>query len=176
LWLLLGLTLGLFGAFLWHLWELRQQGLHHSAAHVAAVKPAAPAADAGDGAPEADEPRFDFYTLLPNQQVLPKKADADQRTPAAASAPEKEQPAGPSADQTPYVLQAGSFRSQGEADRRRAAVLMLGLPVKVQKVPVKADDVWYRVVVGPFRGKAAAQTARTNLRANGVDSMLLKQG
>lgn len=179
LWLLLGLTVGLFAAFLWHLWELRQDSRHKpAAASQAVVQPHETGKESAANATPAaaEEPRFDFYTLLPNQQVMPKKTEPGKtaQAPAATPEPGSAKPAG--TDQTPYVLQAGSFRSQGEADKRRAAVLLLGLPVKVQKVPVKADNIWYRVVVGPFRGRDAAQAARASLRNNGVDSMVLKQG
>ncbi len=74
-----------------------------------------------------------------------------------------------------YTLQAGSFKSSAEADRRRANIVMSGLPVRVQKVTVKEGEVWYRVVVGPFAGKDKASQARQNLQSDGVDSMMVKQ-
>jgi cell division protein FtsN len=127
----------------------------------------APSAADGPG----EEPRFDFYTLLPNQEVLPNKRTSEAASQATAQVKPAEQ-----GDRTPYVLQAGSFRSEKEADRRRAEVLLLGLPVKTLKVTVKPGDDWYRVVVGPIKGKEAASAARASLRANGVDSLMLKQG
>lgn len=164
-WLLLGLAIGLFTAFLWHLWELRQDGRTPPAAASGSTRDPAgrEAAPASAGKQAAEETRFDFYTLLPSQEVMPGKGPAPAPTPAP-----RQEPA--------YVLQAGSFKSEAEADRRRATILMLGLPVKIVKVPVKPGETWYRVVVGPFPGKAAAQSARSNLRSNGVDTLVLKQG
>lgn len=173
LWLLLGLAFGLFAAFLWHLWELREEGQKKDSAGIAEIAPATPdakkekaaantPASAANG--KGEEPRFDFYTLLPNQEAMAgKKPDV----PTAANS-------GSVAPVSSYILQAGSFKSEAEADKRRASILMLGLPVKVQKVP--GSETWYRVLVGPFEGKEAAQQARSNLKASGVDTLPPKQG
>ena len=125
----------------------------------------APSAANGPG----EEPRFDFYTLLPNQEILPNK----KTTEAASQAATKVKPA-EQGDRTPYSLQAGAFRSEKEADRRRAEVLLLGPPVHTLKVSVKPGDDWYRVVVGPLKGKEALAAARGSLKANGVDTMIIK--
>lgn len=164
LWLLLGLLLAGFVAFLWHLRDLSQEGPRKPAA-ATSTPAAADAAPAAAGAKAADEePRFEFYTLLPNQEVMPGSKPAPAQPEAKAGA------AGPS-----FLLQAGSFKSEAEADKRRAAILMLGMPVKVVKV-AKDGAPWFRVVVGPFQGKAAADSARASLKGNGVDSLLIKQG
>jgi cell division protein FtsN len=171
-WLLLGLAIGVFTAFLWHLWEIRQDP-RPAPAMATSAEPAGGSEGkarkdgkpATVGKPAPEETRFEFYTLLPSQEVMPGKGPSASKTPAKSAGQE---PA--------YVLQAGSFKSEAEADKRRASILMLGLPVKVVKVPVKPGETWYRVVVGPFAGKAAAQTARSNLRSNGVDTLVLKQG
>lgn len=175
-WLLLiaGLTIGLFVAFLMYLWDRRAEPASTSASGKAAaviatetVSPANTGPNPADG--PGEEPRFDFYTLLPNQEILPSKKTSEAASHAATQVKPTEQ-----GDRTPYVLQAGSFRSEKEADRRRAEVLLLGLPVKTLKVSVKPGDDWFRVVVGPFKGREAAQAARGSLRANGVDTLVLK--
>jgi len=177
LWLTAGLTIGLFVAFLMYLWDRRSEPVSTSAAasNTAAIATPDTESPANTGPNPADgpgeEPRFDFYTLLPNQEVLPSKKTTEAASQAATRVKPSEQ-----GDRTPYVLQAGSFRSEKEADRRRAQVLLLGLPVRTLKVTVKPGDDWYRVVVGPFKGKEATQAARGSLRANGVDTLVLKQG
>lgn len=166
LWLVLGLAMGLFVAFLWHLWELREEArTQKPAAAISSSSPAAdsPPAGTAPAQPVAEEPRFEFYTLLPSQEVMP------------GSKPAPAQPVAKSAGRA-YLLQAGSFKSEAEADKRRATILMLGMPVKVVKVPVKPGEAWYRVVVGPFAGLDAATTARASLKASGVDSLVIKKG
>jgi septal ring-binding cell division protein DamX len=198
LWLLLGLAVGIFAAFLWYLFELHGTK-HHAPSSPAAIsndssgksasgdtgsgrngdndkndKPANAAPSAANG--KGEEPRFDFYTLLPNPKVLPgKKSGASVVSPASpsttsTSATPSDKSAAP---QTAYVLQSGSFKSEDEADQRRAAILMLGLSVKVVKVQAK-NETWFRVVTGPFYGKDAAQSARATLRSNGIDSLMAK--
>lgn len=175
LWLLLGLAFGIFVAFLWHLWELREDGQKKDTAGVAEIAPAAnkekaekektPANTTASSANAAgDETRFDFYTLLPNQEVMSGKK------PETATAANSGKPA----PATGYILQAGSFKSEAEADKRRASILMLGLPVKVQKAP--GSEAWYRVLVGPFADKKAAQEARNTLKGSGVEALPPKQG
>ncbi len=175
LWLLTGLMLGLFVAVLWYLWDRRTPDVIIAEPEIRtpATPPGQPPAANAPASPAngpGEEPRFDFYTLLPNQEVLPNKKTADAASAAATRVTPAEE-----GDRTRYVLQAGSFRSEKEADRRRAQVLLLGLPVKTLKVTVKPGDDWFRVVVGPFKGKEAAEAARASLRANGVDALALKQ-
>ena len=168
LWLALGLAMGLFVAFLWHLSELRDEARAKRPATALSTGPATGSPPTGaptppPGQPVAEEPRFEFYTLLPNQEVMP------------GSKPAPAQPAAKSAGRA-YLLQAGSFKSEAEADKRRAAILMLGMPVKVVKVPVKPGEAWYRVVVGPFAGQDAATTARASLKASGLNSLPINKG
>lgn len=170
LWVVLGLLMGAFVVFLWHLWDLRQAGVARPAATASAGKdlPRAAGSDTPADAPASPaeaEPRFEFYTLLPNQEVMPGSK------PAPAQPDARPGNAGPA-----FLLQAGSFRSEAEADKRRASILLLGMPVKVVKIGAAGGPVWYRVVVGPFQGKAAADNARSSLKGSGVDSLVIKQG
>ncbi len=73
-----------------------------------------------------------------------------------------------------YTLQAGSFKTSKQADQRRAAIAMSGLPVKVLKVTIKPGEDWYRVVVGPFAGKDKTSEARQSLSSDGIDSLMVK--
>ncbi|MFN3586740.1 MAG: SPOR domain-containing protein, partial [Moraxellaceae bacterium] len=175
LWVLFALMLGAFVSVLWYLWDRRPA--EPVATEPEIRTPAAPTrkapvanAPASPANGPGEEPRFDFYTILPQAEVLPNR-----RTAEAASAAANRVPASAEADRTSYLLQAGSFRSEQEADRRRAQVLLLGLPVKTLKVAVSPGEERFRVVVGPFKGKEAAEAARASLRANGVDTLTLKQ-
>jgi cell division protein FtsN len=103
-----------------------------------------------------------------------QKAEDDKAKALAALAAAEKAKTAASKDTVRYTLQAGSFKSNAEADRRRAAIMMSGLPVRVQKVTVKPGQDWYRVVVGPFTGKDKAVDARQNLQADGVDSLMVK--
>jgi len=120
-------------------------------------------------APDDAKPatRFDFYTLLPEREVIVPNEAVQQKT----------APAGPGQPQTPaeqLFLQAGSFRSPQEADRRRAQILLLGLDARVESV-VANGDTWYRVHAGPFTSREKLSKARDQLSAEGIETLLLKQ-
>ena len=48
-----------------------------------------------------------------------------------------------------YLLQAGAFRTAEDADRRRAAILLLDLDARTLRV-TRQGESWHRVLVGPF--------------------------
>ena len=55
-----------------------------------------------------------------------------------------------------YVLQAGSYRNQPDAERMRSMLAKQGIEATVQRVQVDAD-VWHRVRIGPIRDLKHAQ-------------------
>jgi cell division protein FtsN len=116
--------------------------------------------------------RFDFYTLLPEREVIvPNEREAikpgDKQKTAAG------QNTAADADESLF-LQVGSFRSAQEADRRRAQIILLGLEAKVESV-LANGDTWYRVQSGPFTSRDKLSKARNQLSAEGIESLLLKQ-
>jgi len=74
-----------------------------------------------------------------------------------------------------YYLQAGSFRSEAEADRVRAKLAFAGIESKVQKVSIDAD-VWHRVRIGPYTDLDALNRVRTRLRQADIDASLISVG
>ena len=111
----------------------------------------------------APKPRFDFYTMLPEQTI---EEDSPQAEPAAqrtASKPNEY-----------YLLQAGSFRQREDADRRRAELLLLGLEPRVEES--KGDNGrWFRVFLGPFESRSKMSKARSLTSAQSIDTLVLKR-
>ena len=69
----------------------------------------------------AETPRFDFYTILPNQEVVvPDPEPPAKKEPKAGDKKAKPVPEGV------YYLQAGSFRNLDDANGMRAQVILLG--------------------------------------------------
>lgn len=118
------------------------------------------AADA-DHSPESPKPRFDFYTLLPEQKIeLPDIEPLEtqqQSTPISY-----------------YLLQAGSFRRLEDADRRRAELILLGMDATISDTKGSSGR-WYRVQVGPFETRSKLAKARGTLANRGIDTLLLKR-
>jgi len=144
--------------------------------------------------PPPPKPRFDFYTLLPEMEVIvPDEEVAPPpappvHQPAAASKPaEQHAPVKPAATPaatpapakaaTPagtYLLQVGSFRNGEQAERLKAELALLGLETSIQKVTIDNKDTYHRVRVGPFRDTGSLNNARSKLSRQGIDSRVIK--
>jgi cell division protein FtsN len=116
--------------------------------------------------PTAGE-KYDFYEMLPNFEVVvpEKEKDVKRDLPATARV---ERPG-------VYVLQAGSYRNEADADRVRAQLSMQGIDAKVQRVAVDAD-VWHRVRIGPITKLDDLNRLRKQLQAADVDALVIRVG
>lgn len=112
------------------------------------------------------KPRFDFYNLLPEMEVIVPDEDI-QGEPMQEGVKQVEEPG-------TYLLQAGSFRTRQQADQLRARLGLLGLETSVQTVKVDNTRTWHRVRVGPFSNLGDLNDARALLRKNGVDAILIR--
>jgi cell division protein FtsN len=126
----------------------------------------APADPESSGTAAAGE-KYDFYEMLPNFEVVVPEKDKDVKRdlPAAAKV---ERPG-------VYVLQAGSYRNEADADRVRAQLAMQGIDAKVQRVAVDAD-VWHRVRIGPITRLDELNRLRKQLQAADVDALVIRVG
>jgi len=111
--------------------------------------------------------KYDFYEMLPNFEVVvpEKEKDVKRDLPATAKV---ERPG-------VYVLQAGSYRNEADADRVRAQLAMQGIDAKVQRVAVDAD-VWHRVRIGPITKLDELNKLRKQLQAADVDALVIRVG
>ncbi|NND37624.1 MAG: hypothetical protein HKN81_10890 [Gammaproteobacteria bacterium] len=108
--------------------------------------------------------RFTFYDILPNVEIL---------TGDSAAAP--------SADVTPraveepgiYLLQAGSFSTHADADRRRAELALQGIESNIQRVKVNDRD-YHRVYIGPTDDLDELNMLRSRLRNAKIDVLRIR--
>ena len=77
------------------------------------------------------------------------------------------------ADAFSYLVQAGAYGSQAEAEQQRAKLSMMGLEPKVSEREVNGRTM-YRVRLGPFPQRDQADEVRSKLSAAGVDSALVR--
>jgi cell division protein FtsN len=84
-------------------------------------------------------------------------------------------PAGPAdaSDPFDYVVQVGAYRTGADADAQKAKLALLGLDAKVSERD-QAGRVVYRVRLGPFSDKNAAERVRAQLESNGIDNTLVR--
>jgi cell division protein FtsN len=121
---------------------------------------------AGAGTGRTSE-KYDFYQMLPNFEVVVPEKDKDVKRdlPAAARI---ERPG-------VYVLQAGSYRNEADANRVRAQLSLQGVDARVQRVAVDSD-VWHRVRIGPISNLDELNKVRRQLRAAEVDALVIRVG
>ena len=126
----------------------------------------APADPEATGTAAAGE-KYDFYEMLPNFEVVVPEKDKDVKRdlPAAAKV---ERPG-------VYVLQAGSYRNEADANRVRQQLSMQGIDAKVQRVSVDTD-VWHRVRIGPITNLDQLNKVRKQLQAADVDALVIRVG
>jgi len=127
--------------------------------------------DIGDSAAasvaeEEEEPRFTFYSMLPNFEVVIPESEADV---VADQAPQAV------VDPGVYVLQAGSFTAFEDADRRRATLAMQGIESTIQRVAID-DKTFHRVRIGPIDDLDELNMLRSRLRAANIDVLRIRLG
>ena len=77
------------------------------------------------------------------------------------------------ADGFSYFVQAGAFRTQGDADAQRAKLAMLGWEARISEREQNGRPV-FRVRVGPFTKRGDAEQLKQKLDGAGVDSALVR--
>ncbi len=164
-WMMFGLTIGLSVAIAIYIND-RSPGV--------AVEPLAqPPANIDNNSEQArsqpEKPprsRFDFYSMLPNFEVIIPEQEPDVRADS-----------GPQAVVKPgvYVLQAGSFTEYKDADRRRANLAMQGIESKIQRVTID-DKTYHRVRIGPIDDLDELNVLRSRLRQAQIDVLRIRLG
>lgn len=110
--------------------------------------------------PETTEPRkpeLNFYETLTNAEVIVS-----------------EEAIAYEADKVAYLLQAGSFRREADADAMRVQLILLNLDAEIRKFESNGE-LWHRVIVGPFNERSKMAKTRSTLLENGIESLLLTQ-
>ncbi|GAB2714513.1 SPOR domain-containing protein [Halomonas garicola] len=150
----------------------------------------------GESQAEDDDgmPTFEFYTLLPESEVIapggavpsrvtppePSASDDEGGDPiaqviAAKSRSDEEPAADREAPTEPghYMLQAASFREVADANELRSRLQNLSLLAKISEV--KASGVtWHRVQVGPYEDTRELTRARDLMSTQGIEPLLIQ--
>lgn len=189
-WFLTGAVLGAFGVG--YAWMTQEPGAPTEVDEVATTRPPSE---------PVQERTFDFYSLLPEEEVV--VPTSDQPAPTAPPLPQTTanrapkptpQPSAPTPDkasannntprpagQTPtststggdYVLQLGSFRSAQDAERLKAQLALKGIQTNIQTVTINDGQTYHRVRTGTYE-KAAAQSMRASLERQGQESVMMR--
>jgi len=177
-WLLSGLAIGLFVAFIVYLdkqpeteknfgdavqhelKKLKQQGNKKDSKKVAAAQAVSV---------QKKEPKFNFYTILPELEVLiPESETRPPDTKNNATTNNKN-----SGAKKQYVLQVGSFQNLGDAEKLKANLAFLGLEANIQHVTVNRQ-AWHRVRTGPYQNKQQLYKNQKLLKKNNISAISME--
>ncbi|HEX7128874.1 MAG TPA: SPOR domain-containing protein [Rhodanobacteraceae bacterium] len=134
---------------------------------------------ADQAAKDTSKPTFDFYSVLPEKEVvipdaqLSAQAKAEQQKAAAANNAGAATP-GSSGAGSGYLLQVGSFPSGADADSMKAKLALQGFTANVQPVNINGQT-WHRVRLGPFASATDLEAAKQRLSAAGIHAIALKE-
>ena len=113
--------------------------------------------------PAPPKPRFDFYDMLPR--------DSGPPLPDVEVQPRREPR--PDPQQQRFLVQVGSFRDPGDADRLKAELTLMGHDVRVQRSDIPGTGVRFRVRLGPYVGRQAVEKTRRELSRQGFEVALI---
>lgn len=178
IWLLSGLAIGLFIAFLVYLDKQPASEISFGTAvrneldkiKHKPIEPAAKPAESTVKQKQANhEPRFNFYTILPELEVLipeeeirPPEKDTETTTTEG-----KVHKSGQ------YILQAGSFRNRQDAERLKASIALLGMEASIKQVSINSVN-WHRVRIGPVANSRDLYHNLNLLHQNDINAIAME--
>lgn len=152
---------------------------------------------------EKPKPKYDFYTLLPEKEVVIPDAELDAqaraeaaRPPVATVAASDALPTGPveggtasstsaetvapgtptarvAGDGPRYLIQAGAFRGTTEAEALKAQIALTGEIARVEVAQINGNTV-HRVRMGPYPNASALAAAKAALASHGITAQAIK--
>jgi len=177
LWMGIGLAFGLAITYGVHVYDTgRVRGLAEGNGSGSA--PALGPGKKATGRP-ARRTRFEFYSLLPEMEVVVPESEIPTRDARPAPKPAtRKGTARPSRNASRpgerFVLQAGAFRDFADADRLRATLALSGLEARIQTVSVDGKPRWHRVRLGPYATVAELNRVRRRLELAHIKPVVLK--
>ena len=115
---------------------------------------------------QPEEPRYDFYTILPQAETVIPDYEIQSRVREELVGKTKE---------AKYVMQAGSFREAAEAEKHKSKLALLGIESWIEKAKV-GSVIWHRVKIGPYDNPSSVSTIKNLLQKNGIGVIVTEQG
>ncbi|HET7299800.1 MAG TPA: SPOR domain-containing protein [Oleiagrimonas sp.] len=131
---------------------------------------------------QPQKPRYDFYSVLPEKEVVIPDAQIDAQARAEQQAGTTQGNTADNSTQTtasgnsgnPYLLQVGSFPNASDAEALKAKLALQGFRADIQPVTINGQT-WNRVRLGPYSSASALETAKNKLEAAGIHAIALKE-
>ncbi|PCH86044.1 MAG: sporulation-like protein [Piscirickettsiaceae bacterium] len=112
----------------------------------------------------SNKPRYDFYTILPEMEIIIPQHEIDERRRLEGTG--KSKPG-------TFIVQIGSFKKMSQADTLKARVALLGIETSIQTVNTNGVT-WHRVKSGPHKSFRNVDKIQNMLHRNHIDSIAIK--
>lgn len=123
---------------------------------------------------EPEKPRFAFYEMLPNYEVVIPEEEYVEPAGPDSSAKQSQTTEPKVAEPGRYVIQAGSFSNYDDADRRKAGLALLGVESEIEKVKLSGGRTVYRVRTAPLDNLDQVNKTLKRLREEGIDTLVMR--
>ena len=166
-WLVTGLLIGGFMVFLSNLQDSTPKQTHKKIATPATQRDVREVKKAATTLPKAIDsnlPRFDFYQILPEMEIVIPEHEIEERRRLEGTG--KSKPG-------TFIIQIGSFRRAEQADTLKARLALLGVETTVQVVD-QNGSIWHRVKAGPYDSFNKVDKIQNRLHHNNIDSIAIK--
>ena len=117
---------------------------------------------------------FDFFTVLPDERVIPETAGSKENEPAAEESLSKENVVKPKNSSSYYMLQVASYTEEVKADQLKVKLAKTGFPSSIQHISVQGQSDFYRVRIGPFFNMSELEQVNRQLTRKGIEALPLK--
>lgn len=144
LWLRLGVVTLILLGFAYWLWSIKDNASEPD--NSIPVEPVVKKSE--DSLPELPEEEWEYIKTLPGYEVevdVAEQVKSDKR----------------------YLMQCASFRTRPQAEEMRAKIAFQGFEAQIRNSSGQNGD-WFRVILGPFDSKRAAERTRHALRKSNV--------
>lgn len=142
---------------------------------------------------ERDVPQFDFYTILPEKEVVVPEHEIitrvreEQVTQSIQAVPtdttdvtttdsvDEPQITSPTKSSVTYMMQAGSFKNSADAEKMRMSLEAMGIDAKIERAKV-GETIYHRIKAGPYTQMSSVSNIRARLKQNGIDVIVTETG
>lgn len=121
-------------------------------------------------APEPATAQDGAAPAVPGTSATPTEPGATPAPAAPTAAPAPTEPERPAS----YVLQAGAFKGQEDAESMKARLALIGVEARIITAEVNGVT-FYRVRVGPYGQLEDMNRVRSRLADNGVEASVVRQ-
>lgn len=113
-------------------------------------------------APARLEPKFEYFTILPEAEVVVPEHEFKTRM--------REERIG-KVKSMRYILQVGSYREMADAEKLKTDLANMGITSKIEKAKV-GEVIWHRVKLGPYAQLSLVEMLKQQLRDEGIDVII----